>query len=152
MIDDELHLGDVQSPARHICRYQQLGLVGLEERQRGHPLLLRLHAVQGRGDEAQLAKSSLQQLGRLASLGEDHDRVRWSFGTHVQNYLDKETVLCLEGSKDKALVQLADGGRVCYCGALPYVRIVGAGLYSLVDNVRVCGREEESLSIDRQGG
>ena len=152
MVDDQLHLGDIQPTARHICGNQQLRLIGFEEGQRGHALLLRLHAVEGGGDESQLAEGSLQQLGRLAGFGEDHDRIRGPFGPHVQDNLHEIAVLGLEGCENEPLVQLVDGGRVRHGGALPDVRSVGTGLDGLMDEGGGGGGEEKCLAVGWYGG
>ena len=54
VVDNELHLWDVETSAGHVRRDQHLGVVRLELGQRGHTLLLRLHAVQGRAGNAKL--------------------------------------------------------------------------------------------------
>ncbi len=83
VIDNQLHLRNIQPSARHIGRNEQLRLIRLEQRQGAQPLLLRLHAVQRRGNKAQLSKRPLQQLSRLARLGEHHDGVAGFFSANV---------------------------------------------------------------------
>jgi hypothetical protein len=152
VVDNELDLWDVQPSARHIRRYQQFPLIRLEEREGRHPLLLRLHAVQGGGNKTQLSERTIQQFRRLAGLGEHHDGVGGPFSANIKHDLDEEAVFGLERGEDKALVELGDGGGVGEGGALPDVRVVGAGQDGLVDEGGGGGREEKGLTIQGNGG
>ena len=152
VIDNQLHLRNIQPSARHIGRNEQLRLIRLEQRQGAQPLLLRLHAVQRRGNKAKLAKRPLQQLSCFTRLGEHHDGVVGFFSANVQHNLDEVAIFGLERRENKALVQLGDGGCVGDGGALPDVGIVGTGADGLVDEGGGGGGEEEGLAVRRYGG
>ena len=53
VVDDDIHMWDVQTPGCHVCRQQNRPGLGLELVQARQPLVLVHLAVQGDGGEAQ---------------------------------------------------------------------------------------------------